>query len=88
MSSYKALMNAGISGAEREVYSSYVNDAKNNYYEDVDKKYILNIYKLVLDKQVDYDKLYEKRLNIENLINERNEMIEKYSDIFEKVEKT
>jgi len=74
MSSYKALMNAGISGAEREEYSSYVNDAKNNYYEDVDKKYILNIYKLVLDKQVDYDKLYEKRLNIENLINERNEI--------------
>ena len=72
-SSYKALMSAGISGAEREEYSSYVNDAKNNYYEDVDKKYILNIYKLVLDKQVDYDKLYEKRLNIENLITKRNE---------------
>ena len=74
MSSYKALMNAGISGAEREEYSSYVNEAKNNYYDDLEKKYILNIYKLVLDKQVDYDKLYQKRLNIEKLINERNEI--------------
>ena len=71
-SSYKALMSAGISGTEREEYSSYVNEAKYNYYEDVDKKYILNIYKLVLDKQVDYDKLYEKRVKIDNVINDRN----------------
>ena len=71
-SSYKALLSAGISGSEREEYSSYVNEAKNSYYDDVDKKYILNIYKLVLDKQVDYDKLYEKRINIDNVLNERN----------------
>ena len=76
MSSYNALVNAGISGAEREEYASYVSDAKINYYEDIEKKYILNIYKLVLDKQLDYDKLYNKRINIESILNDRNTMRE------------
>ena len=70
-SSYQALVGAGISGAEREEYSSYVDEAKLNYYADVEKKYLLNIYKLVLDKQIDYDKLYEKRTNIDNILNDR-----------------
>ena len=73
-SSYQALVNAGISGAEREEYSSYVEEAKLNYYEDIEKKCILNIYKLVLDKQVDYDRLYEKRLNIEKIFSDRGEI--------------
>lgn len=75
-SSYQALVNAGISGAEREEYSSYVQEAKLSYYEDIEKKCILNIYKLVLDKQVDYDKLYEKRLNIDNALDDRDTMRE------------
>ena len=72
ISSYDALKNAGISGAEREEYLSYVNDAKSDYYSELEKKYILNIYKLVLDKQTDYDMLYQKRENIANLLNERS----------------
>ena len=32
ISSYEALKNAGISGAEREEYLSYVSDARNDYY--------------------------------------------------------
>ncbi len=75
-SSYQALVNVGISGAEREEYSSYVQEARLNYYEDLEKKCVLNIYKLVLDKEVDYDKLYEKRLNIDNILNERDRMRE------------
>lgn len=70
-SSYQALLSAGITGAEREEYSSYVQEAKLSYYEDVEKKNILNIYKLVLDKQVDYDKLYDKRVGINSLLEER-----------------
>ena len=35
ISSYDALKNAGISGAEREEYLSYVNDAKNDYYTEL-----------------------------------------------------
>ena len=71
ISSYEALKNAGISGAEREEYLSYVVDAKNDYYSELEKKYILNIYKLILDKQTDYDKLYEKRENISMLLTKR-----------------
>jgi len=71
ISSYEALKSAGISGAEREEYLSYVVDAKNDYYSELEKKYILNIYKLILDKQTDYDKLYEKRENISVLLTKR-----------------
>ena len=72
MSSYQALISAGISGAEREEYSSYVQDARLSYYEDIERKCILNIYKLVLDKQVDYDRLYEKRASIDSVLSERD----------------
>ncbi len=71
ISSFEALKNAGISGAEREEYLSYVGDAKRDYYTELEKKYILNIYKLVLDKQNNYDMLYQKRENIETLLNQR-----------------
>lgn len=73
-SSYEALVGSGISGAEREEYSSYVTEAKLNYYEDIEKKCILNIYKLVLDKQVDYNKLFDKRSSINEVLDERDEM--------------
>ena len=71
VSSYEALRDAGISGAEREEYLSYVSDARRDYYIELEKKYILNIYKLVLDKQNNYDMLYQKRESIDNLLNER-----------------
>lgn len=71
ISSYQALINAGISGAEREEYLSYVKDSQLEYYNDLDKKYILSIYKLVLDKQSNYDTLYEKRSNLDNLLKDR-----------------
>jgi len=70
-SSYEALSTAGISGAEREEYLSYVQDAKSDYYKDLEKKHLLNIYKLVLDKENDYERLYLKRSNIDNILNER-----------------
>lgn len=71
ISSYDALKNAGISGSEKEEYLSYVNDSKKDYYSELDKKYILNIYKLVLDKENDYDLLYQKRLYLENILKDR-----------------
>lgn len=73
VSSYEALSGAGISGAEREEYKSYVQDARNDYYNELEKKYMLSIYKLVLDKESDYDKLYSKRENISYILNDRNE---------------
>ena len=75
-SSYNALVSAGISGAQREEYASYVSDARLSFYDDLEKKFVLNIYKLVLDKQLDYDKLYNKRLNIESILSDRSNMRE------------
>ena len=71
ISSYDALKSAGISGTERDEYLSYVADAKKDYYDELEKKYILNIYKLVLDKENDYDMLYQKRLHLDNILKER-----------------
>ena len=72
VSSYEALKNAGISGAEREEYLSYVQDARNDYYHELEKKYILEIYKLVLDKESDYDRLLEKRMKINDILTSRS----------------
>jgi len=72
VSSYEALVNAGISGAEREEYASYVRDARSDYYSDLEKSYILELYKLILDKEENYDKLYEKREKINNILVERD----------------
>ena len=71
ISSYDALKGAGISGSEREEYLSYVNNAKEDYYNELDKKYMLNIYKLVLDKKNEYDSLLQKRLHIDEIIKDR-----------------
>ena len=71
ISSYNALKDAGISGAEREEYLSYVNDSKKDYYCELEKKYILSIYKLVLDKESNYDALYNKRECINNILIDR-----------------
>ena len=71
ISSYDALKNAGISGAEREEYLSYVADSKKDYYQELEKKYMLNVYKLVLDKESDYDLLYQKREYLNNILKER-----------------
>lgn len=73
-SSYEALRSAGITGAEREEYLSYVQDARYDYYNEIEKKFILSIYKLVLDKETDYDKLCEKRANIDSILAERNKV--------------
>lgn len=73
-SSYEALRSAGITGAEREEYLSYVQDARYDYYNEIEKKFILSIYKLILDKETDYDKLCEKRANIDSILAERNKV--------------
>lgn len=72
ISSFDALKNAGISGMEREEYLSYVVEAKKDYYNELEKMYMLNIYKLVLAKEDDYDRLYQKRLTLDNLIKDRD----------------
>lgn len=71
VSSYNALKDAGISGSEKDEYLSYVRDSQNDYYSDLERQYILNIYKLVLDKENTYDLLYQKRFEIDNILKDR-----------------
>lgn len=71
VASYDALENSGIGEDEKNEYRSYVNDAKVDYYNDVEKIYILKLYKLVLDKKNEYKDIFSKRENITNLLNER-----------------
>lgn len=74
VSSYEALEKSGISGSERDEYKSYVTDVENDYYVDAEKKYLLNIYKLTLDTETDYDNIYIKREKISKIIDEREEL--------------
>ena len=71
IASYDALENSGISDKEKDEYKSYVNDAKVDYYSDVEKIYILKLYKMVLDKKTEYKDIFSKRENITNLLNDR-----------------
>lgn len=71
IASYDALENSGIGDSERNEYKSYVNDAKVDYYRDVEKIYILKLYKLVLDKKNEYKDILSKRESIMDLLNER-----------------
>lgn len=71
VASYDALNNSGISEDEKNEYRSYVEDAKLDYYNDVEKAYVLKLYKLVLDKKTEYEDIFNKRENITDLLNER-----------------
>ena len=71
VASYDALENSGIGEDEKNEYKSYVRDAKVDYYNDVEKIYILKLYKMVLDKKTEYKDIFSKRENITNLLNER-----------------
>lgn len=71
IASYDALENSGIGEDEKNEYKSYVRDAKADYYSDVEKIYILKLYKMVLDKKTEYKDIFSKRENITNLLNER-----------------
>ena len=71
VASYDALNNSGISEGEKNEYRSYVEYAKLDYYNDVEKAYVLKLYKLVLDKKTEYEDIFNKREKITDLLNER-----------------
>ncbi len=83
ISSYEALERSGISGSERDEYKSYVTDVENDYYTDQEKKYLLNIYKLILDTETDYDTIYIKREKINKILDERDELRHKLNIVGE-----
>jgi len=74
VSSFEVLEQSGISGGERDEYNSYVSDVKNDYYVSAEKKYMLNLYKLVLNLDNDYDGICAKREKIVEILEDRDDL--------------
>ncbi len=72
--SYETLRNAGISSQQEVEYAKYVREAREMYYNNREQEYILKLYQLILDIAVSFDSLYEKRRNINRLLEERLEL--------------
>lgn len=69
--SFNTLEMSGISKEEEQEYSSYVESAKDNYYRNKENEYILTIYKLLHNNEIEYNNLILKRDKINNLLHER-----------------
>lgn len=69
--SYTTLSGSGISFEEEQEYKSYVDNAKDLYYKNKEKEYLLRLYQYLLIKESDYAKILEKRQKINNLLYDR-----------------
>lgn len=69
---FKNLKYAGISSDTESSYFTYVEDAKNSYYQIKEKEYLLKIYKEVLDCKNIYNDLFLKRESIDKILDERS----------------
>jgi len=70
-SAFNNLKESGISGELELEYASYVENARRNYYYIKERELILNLYRLIKDKEQEYGNLYIKRENIKKLLEER-----------------
>ena len=71
LKSYTTLKGSGINYEEEVEYKSYVDNAKEIYYANKEQEYLLKIYKLLLNKEIEYSKIIVKRQNINEILNER-----------------
>ena len=69
--SYETLRIAGISTQDEIEYSKYVKEAKEVYYKNVEQRYLLKLYKLVFDSVTDFESIFQKRTQINSLLEER-----------------
>ena len=69
--SYMTLIHSGITKEEEEEYHSYVKNAGEVYYENKEKEYLIKLYKLLIEKETEYNAILTKRDNINNLLYER-----------------
>lgn len=72
--SFATLNKAGISEEEEQEYLSYVNSAKDIYYNNKEQEYLLRLYILFNNFESDYSKLVFKRDSINDLIYDRMEL--------------
>lgn len=72
--SYSTLRGSGISFEEENEYKSYVDNAKEVYYDNKEQEYLLRIYKLLFTKEIEYSQIIIKRVTINEIVNERMEL--------------
>lgn len=93
--SLATLNQAGISDDEEEEYQSYVNNAKEIYYNNKELEYLFNLYILFNTTESDYDNIVSKRNSINDIIYDRIDLrkklninsIDKLSSLYETLEK-
>ena len=71
--SFETLKNAGISYEEESEYKSYVNSARDIYYDYKETEYLLELYRLLLTNETEYINIYNKREYINSILNDRLE---------------
>ena len=69
--SFATLNQAGISEAEEEEYLSYVNGAKEAYYNNKEEEYLFRIYILLNSFETEYSKILFKRNSLNDIIYDR-----------------
>lgn len=72
--SYSTLKGSGISYDEENEYKSYVDNAKEVYYDNKEQEYLLRIYKLLFNKEIEYSNLVIKREAINEILYDRMEL--------------
>lgn len=71
INAFENLKLSGITGELEIEYASYVENSKKNYYYVKEKEILLNLYKLIEEKEQEYHNLYNKREEVKRLLQER-----------------
>lgn len=72
--SFNTLDQAGIDGEEEKEYLSYVNGAKEAYYNNKEIEYLIRLYIILNGEEAEYSKLLVKRDAINEIIYDRIEI--------------
>lgn len=68
---YNTLKDSGISSDESAEYKSYIDNAKEAYYDNKEQEYLLKIYKLLISKEKEYNYIVTKRDTLNDILYER-----------------
>lgn len=71
INAFENLKLSGITGELEIEYASYVENSKKNYYYVKEKEILLNLFKLIEEKEQEYYNLYNKREEVKKLLQER-----------------
>ncbi len=68
---FRALKKAGISSREEREYLSYIDNAKEDYYNKIERYFLLSIYRLVFVICNEFETIYNKRNKIREILDDR-----------------